>query len=88
MDRACGFAGSTPSTQQAKLSLVAANEVGIRGSAAIIVGFMLLLLIPDAGRIGVDKARPHNMDLGKAFQLTYLVVAPTRTGQSRAFFLE
>ena len=59
-----------------------ANEAGIRGSAAIIVGFMLPLLIPDAGRIGVDKARPHNMDLGKAFQLTYLVAALTRTGQS------
>ena len=55
MDRVCGFVGSTPSTQQAKLLSVAANEVGIRGSAAIIVGFMLPLLMPDAGRIGVIR---------------------------------
>jgi phytoene synthase len=46
------------------------SEIYIDGSAAVVGEFMLPILMPDSTQAEIDAARPHAMDLGKAFQLT------------------
>jgi phytoene desaturase len=42
----------------------------IDGSAAVVGEFMLPILMPHSTQEEIDEARPHAMDLGRAFQLT------------------
>lgn len=42
----------------------------IDGSAAVVGEFMLPILMPHSSQQEIDRAKPHAMDLGRAFQLT------------------